>query len=134
MTAYQLYQSVNYAETHEIPVSARIVVVGGSETEEECNKMCYGKCEKKDVKISYTLDDSNGFGLPVTNTFELKYKCPTGALRNNLTPPFRWWILVSSYLGAELFFVYLGVPIFLYYQKRKTDSHNSPEYLAYMKK
>ena len=134
MTAYQLYQSVRYAEEHEIAVVSRIAVVGGSEYEKECNKMCYVTCEKQDVTVTYKMTDELGLGLIVNNQFKLAYMCPVGALRNDVTPPFRWWIIVGTYLGAELCAAYFGVPLYLYRRKRRLDQHNSPEYAAYLKK
>ena len=69
MTAYQLYQSVRYAEEHEIAVTSRIAVVGGSEYKEECNKMCYIECEEKNVRVTYKMTDELGLGLMVDNEF-----------------------------------------------------------------
>lgn len=134
MTAYQLYQSVNYAKDHEIAVKSRIAVVGGSEYKEECDKMCYVECEEKNVTVTYRMTDELGLGLPVNNKFELKYMCPIDTLRNDVTPPFRWWIIVITYFAAELCAVYFGVPLYMYRRKRKLDQHNSPEYVAYLKK
>ena len=134
MTAYQLYQSVNYANEHEIPVRSRLAVIGGSEIQQECNKMCYIACEEKNVTVTYEMTDELGLGLQVSNEFQLAYMCPTGTLRNDVTPPFRWWIIVGTYFAAELCAVYFGVPLFLYRRKRTLDRHNSPEYAAYVKR
>lgn len=60
---------MRYAEEHEIAVTSRIAVIGGSEYKDECDKMCYIECEEKSVRVTYKMTDELGLGLLVDNEF-----------------------------------------------------------------